>query len=152
MPQTAIGSEPHSSTTRAVIEQVLRTWATPRVNETVEWFGEDATYILHLDLQNAGVPAGGEIQGLSQIRNTLMKLRTSGEFLLFAPIIRDVTDRMARVHARFEYLDRPSGNVLASTLRMVVTVAHRRVLQLEEFHDAPRVEAFFRYVAWKPQR
>ena len=150
MPQTANGREPHSPTTRAVIEQVLRTWATPRVNETAEWFGEDATYMVHL--QNGCMPPGGEVQGLNQIRSALVRLRSSGEFLLFAPIIRDVADGVGRVHARFEYLDWPSGTVLASTLRMVVTVAHRRVVQLEEFHDAPRVEAFFRYAAWKPQR
>ena len=150
MPQTANGREPYTATTRAVIEQLLRTWPQPRVEETTEWFSEDAVYVLNLS--EAVLPFSGETQGLIQIRNALTALRSGGSYLLFAPIIRDVSDEVGRVHVRFDYLDRPSGEVLSSTMRLVVTVSHRRIVRLEEFHDAPRVEAFFHYAAWKFRR
>jgi len=146
MTHLSLASSGPPETTRTVLELLLQAWARQDFDEAAAWFAESGTYVLHLPKDVA--PMAGTHCGPADIRRAFLAQPPEWRHVSFSASLRAIDDDTARATVAFAYKHLPSGEVLRGCMRLVATVAHRRVQRLEEFHDEAMVGAFLRYVAW----
>ena len=134
--------------TRSVVEALLRAWIAFDVDGVIATIAEDCVYALHLD---EGVfPLAGETIGREAIRATLLGFRTKLDYRLWRPMHLVVEGEMARNQLEFLYRDRATGEEISGRCRFVWRVVDGFIVRCDEYHDAKRLEAFFRIVARAP--
>jgi ketosteroid isomerase-like protein len=128
----------------AVVRAVLTAWSTNDIESTLAHFAEDGIWIVHVD--QAVLPLAGKVQGIAAIEKRLEDLVACFEYLLFRPM--EVVAQGEQVRARVEIMvqHRASGEVFSGRLRLQIDVREGKLAVIEEFHDAPLLEAFMRFV------
>ncbi len=118
-------------------------WSTNDIAGTLALFADDCVWIIHVD--RAALPLAGKVQGIAAIKIRLQQLIECFAYKLFRPM--EIVSHGKQVRARVEIMvqHRNSGEIFSGRLRLVMDVQDGKVTSIEEFHDAPLLEAFMRF-------
>jgi hypothetical protein len=117
-------------------------WTRMDLERTLSWYCDDLTYVC-----NTGGIDGGElvIRGKEQFRDflrpVLEALESKSEIANFKML-----DGVARASIDCTLRHRKSKLELVGTYIQIVKFAKGKILHLQEIHDAPRMEAFWKLV------
>ncbi len=90
---------------------------------------------------------GGETSGWDAVNAKMLGIREHFEYLVYRPRIFTVQGNQVRARIEFMYRHRATGEMLTGTFRSVLSVEDGMVVRVDEFVDAPLIEAFMRLVS-----
>ncbi len=127
----------------SVARSILVAWSTNDIASTLAFVADDCVWIIHVDPE--ALPLAGRVQGIQAIETRLEQLVACFAYQLFRPmeIVADGTLVRSRVEIMVQH--RASGEVFSGRLRLLMDVRDGKVISMEEFHDAPMLEAFMRF-------
>jgi ketosteroid isomerase-like protein len=120
------------------------TWAAGDLEGFMTLFADDIVYIVNVD--GIQVPYALSAVGKHDVRQRLEILLMTFYVTTFAieNIVHEAEFSRSRVHG--VYLHKRTGEILDLKLRFVCWIADGKIKRLEEYHDAPFVEAYERFV------
>ena len=133
---------------RQVIERFVRYWIVQDVENAVTCLSEDCVYALKIS--ETALPFAGEQVGRDAIRNAFYAILRDWDYLEWCPSILSVDGSEGRLHVKYAYRFRRTGDILSGTFRVTCTIEKGMITRIIELHDAARVEAFMRMVSAKP--
>ncbi len=127
----------------AVVETFMKTYMTD-VDAAVDNFAaEDCVYTLHMAETDA--PVGGRTEGREAIRAALLNYREIFEFIVFEGRTMSSAKGVVRQRLEFMLRHRASNERWSGVGRFVWTVRDGRIAACEEYQDAAKLAAFFRF-------
>lgn len=129
----------------SVVRSVRTAWSTNDKKNTLAHFSDDCVWIIHVDQE--ALPLAGRAEGIAAIETRLEELVACFEYLLFRTMEISAQGG-GQVRARVEVMvqQRASGEVYSGRIRLQIEVRDGKMQSIEEFHDAPLLEAFMRFV------
>jgi ketosteroid isomerase-like protein len=130
---------------RQVLEAMYASWAAKDLKAVLACCSDDIVFAIHVPPEV--MPFAGETQGKAALAPRLQMILDDFDFLQFRPdFINDEGDTFhSQVHYHFRH--KQTGHDIAGTMRHVWRVEGDKIVRLEEFHDTPRVRAFFDLLA-----
>lgn len=129
-------------TPKEVVQEFVKVWAAGDLAATMRLVAEDVRYTLHLS--NELLFLGGETVGRDNIERALRRIRSEFEFLLVRPRAIVARGDVVRLALEFMYRHVASGEVLSGRCRLIMQIRDGLIVNAEEYHDRPMVEAFLR--------
>ncbi|MFZ4783678.1 MAG: nuclear transport factor 2 family protein, partial [Armatimonadaceae bacterium] len=109
--------------------------------EAMALLADDCIYVLHIP--ESALPYGGETRGKAAIRATLLQMRRDFVDIVHRTTTLSFANELVRQRLEFIFRHRSSGQRLSGTGRLVWTVRDGLIVRCEEYHDGPRLAAFF---------
>ena len=106
---------------------------------------DDIVYALHIPAEV--MPLGGETKGKTALAMALQGLLDNYDYLTYDPGPVSVDGAKASAEVHFRYREKATGEVIDSRLRHLWLVEAGKAKRLDEWHDLPKVTAFFERVA-----
>jgi ketosteroid isomerase-like protein len=139
---------------RLVVEACYASWAAKDLDAVLSCFSDDVVYTMHLSEELA--PFAGESRGKAAMAPRLQMIIDDFDFLVYRPTFYSDESEVFHAQVHYRYRHKKTGYVIEGTMRHIWHVEGDKVVQLEEFHDSPRLHAFFELLAeaesGKPQR
>jgi ketosteroid isomerase-like protein len=129
----------------AVVQDFTRFWSAQDVDLSVGLLAEDAVWDLRVS--QTALSFAGETVGRENIRAGFFAILAQWDYIVFEPTILGFEDGIGRIQVKFHYRHRASGNDLAGSFRANLAVSEDEITRIDEFHDAPMVEAFMKIAA-----
>jgi ketosteroid isomerase-like protein len=126
----------------AVVEEFARYWSAQDVDLSVGLLAEDAVWDLRIS--QTALSFAGETVGRENIRAGFFAILAQWDYIAFQPTILGFEGGVGRIQVKFHYRHRASGEDLVGSFRANLTVQDDEIVRIDEFHDAPMVEAFMR--------
>ena len=101
--------------------------------------------VYRLNVAHDTLPIGGEMVGAESIYAQMMSVRAIFDYLVYKPRILSVDGETVRVLVEFVLRHRVSRELLFINMRSVYHVKDDLIVVIDEFVDAPMVEAFMRF-------
>jgi ketosteroid isomerase-like protein len=120
-------------------------WSERRLDHLLNAVSDDCVYTMHVP--EALLAFAGRHEGREAIRACLESILV--EFADVLMVVDDWTHgagEIVRTRVVYYYTHPETGDQLDGVLRHVWRVKDGRVVQLDEYHDAPRLEAFLKMV------
>lgn len=124
------------------VENFWHYWRVQDVTSAIQYLDENIVYTLFVS--ETALPFGGETRGRDNLEAVFYRMLADWDFLEVEPEVVSTEGDLARVHVRFRYRHRRSGGDYAGTCRCLMTVANGLIIKVDEYHDAPMLEAFMR--------
>jgi len=124
----------------AVVETILSYWSAQDVELTLSLVSEDVIHQLYVC--GSTQPCRAEIVGREALAWMMYNKLADFDYLRFDPVILEVRNGVARVHARYAIRHRATGEDLAGSKRFVCTLQGGLITRIHEYQDGPMVEAF----------
>lgn len=102
----------------------------------------DVVYTLNVSPD--ALQIGGETVGWDAVNAMMLGIRDVFEYLVYIPRIMAVDGDVARVNIEIIFRHKPSGELLTGQIRSVLTARDGLVARVDEYVDAPMIEAFMR--------
>jgi ketosteroid isomerase-like protein len=139
---------------RLVLEAIYASWAAKDLDTVLACFSDDIVFTMHLSEEIA--PFAGETRGKAAIVPRLKMIIDEYDFLKYRPLfIRDDSDAL-HAQIQYHYRHKRTGLEIEGTMRHVWQIEGDKITLLDEYHDSPRLHAFFEMLAEceseKPQR
>lgn len=126
---------------RLVIEAFYASWADRDLDATLACLSDDIVFRMHLPQEVA--PFAGETHGKAAIVPRLEMILDEFDFLEYRlRFIRDKGEEL-RSQVRYRYRHKNTGYVIEGTMRHVWRIEGDQIVCLDEYHDTPRIRAFF---------
>lgn len=139
---------------RLVVEACYASWAAKDLEAVLACFSDDVVYTMHLPQEL--MPFAGETRGKDAMAPRLKMIIDGFDFLEYRPKFYSDDSSVFHSQVRYRYRHKKTGYEIEGTMRHIWHVDGDQVVQLEEFHDSPRLQAFFELLAelesGKPQR
>lgn len=123
----------------------LAAYATGNFDGFLKLLADRVEYNLYLD--ESIVPFAGTAEGKFDFVTRLADMHRYFEYILFRPTEPRAHEDGFHASVEFVYRHRATGEILDGRFRLVIQVANGLVYRIREFHDAERIQAFFRLVA-----
>lgn len=132
----------NEETAKAILDAAHAAWSDGDLERMLSWYDEDLVY-----LANLGGPEGGplRLEGKAALRAFLIPIIEVAESMSVTDSFQ-FADGVGRAQISCFLRHRTTGHVLSGTYRQRIIFKQDRVVQLEEFHDAAKVGAFWRLV------
>ena len=130
---------------KSVVEQLYTAWKSRDLAGVVPLMADDIVFALHIPANV--IPMGGETKGKIAVTAALQALLDNYDFLAYEPGPITVTGAKAGAEVQFRYRQKGTDEVIDSQLRHEWLVEGGKVQRLDEWHDLPKVTAFFDRVA-----
>src|SRR5690242_2534676 len=127
--------------TRAVVDGIYGAWKARDLAGTLALMADDVVFALHIPADVA--PFGGETRGKTAVASTLQGLLDAYEFIAYDPGPVTVDGSKAADEIQFRYRCKASGEIIDSRMRHQWIVEGGKARRLDEWHDLPKVRAFF---------
>jgi ketosteroid isomerase-like protein len=139
---------------RIVLEALYASWAVKDLDAVLACCSDDIVFVIHVPPEV--MPFAGETRGKAAIVPRLKMILDNFDFLEYRPeFINDEGDEF-HSQVRYHFRHKATGHDIRGTMRHVWRVEGDQIVRLEEYHDTPRVRAFFELLAesesGKPQR
>lgn len=127
---------------REILDATHDAWCKGEIERLLTFYTDDLTYWC-----NAGSLDGTPftVEGKPGFRTFLRSIASVAES---ASVTEHFTfeDGVGRANVEAYIRHRRTGHVMSGTFRQIVTYRGRKILKLEEFHDAAKMAAFWRMV------
>lgn len=127
----------------AVVETFMKTYMTDVDIAVDNFLAEDCVYTLHMAETDA--PVGGRTEGREAIRAALLNYHEIFEFIVFEGRTMSSVKGVVRQRLEFILRHRASNERWSGVGRFVWTVRDGRIVACEEYQDAAKLAAFFRF-------
>jgi ketosteroid isomerase-like protein len=97
-----------------------------------------------LNVSPDALPLGGETVGWDAVNAMMLGIREVFDYLVYIPRIMGVDGDVVRVNIEIIFRHRASGELLSGRIRSVLTARDGLVARVDEYVDAPMIEAFMR--------
>ena len=87
---------------------------------------------------------GGETVGREAVTAMMLEIRDVFDYLVYRPRIMSVDGNVARVNIEIIFRHRASGELLTGQIRSMLTARDGQIARVDEYVDAPMIEAFMR--------
>jgi ketosteroid isomerase-like protein len=128
--------------TGAVVASFFARWGVQDIELTLALFHDSFVYKVHASRDV--LPFSGETRGKEANRELMFTILADFDIPVYEPLFIRVTGNVARVHVRFVYWHRATGEVLEGTRRLVFIVRDGLILRIDGYHDDRLVAAFLR--------
>lgn len=130
---------------RSIIEAFYASWAVKDLPTVLDCCTDDIAFTLHIPTDIA--PFAGTTRGKNALAPRLQQIIDDFDFLEYRPLL--ITDDVHSFHAQisFRYRHLATGHEIEGTMRHIGEMEAHKLARLEEFHDTPRVQAFFELLA-----
>jgi ketosteroid isomerase-like protein len=135
---------PEPATARAVVEALNAAWVADDLDGVIALIAEGCVFEVHV--AEALVEHAGRSVGREAVRAALAAARSNFDYILYRPVILSADDATVRQRVEFIGTHKSSGSRMAMSFRQVYDVRGGLVVRCDEYHDAPKVEAFIRMV------
>ncbi len=139
---------------RIVLEAMYASWAAKDLNAVLSCCSDDIVFAIHVPPEI--MPFAGETRGKAALVPRLQMILDDFDFLEYRPIFINDEGDTFHSQVRYHFRHKKTQLDIAGTMRHVWRVEDDKIVRLEEFHDTPRVGAFFELLAesesGKPQR
>ena len=105
----------------------------------------DVVYTLNVSPD--AIQLGGETRGWDAVNAMMLGIREVFDYSVYRPVMLGADGDAVRFSIELVFRHKPSGELLSGNMRCVVTVKDGLVVRVDEFVDAPMVEAFMRLFA-----
>lgn len=122
-----------------------KSWTEGRIDRLLDVLADDCVYTMHVPRELLAF--AGRHEGSEAIRTCLHDIIAESDFLLYA--VDDWSHgagEIVRTRVVYYFFHPDTGDQLDGALRHVWRVRDGRVVQLDEYHDVPRLEAFLTMV------
>ena len=123
----------------------LKAYASGDFEGFLKLLADRIEYTLYLD--ESVVPFAGTAEGKFDFVRRLADMHRYFEYILFRPTEPRAHEDGFHAGVEFIYRHRATDEILDGRFRLVIQVANGLVVRIREFHDAERIQAFFRLVA-----
>lgn len=129
-------------TARAILDAAHAAWNRRDLEDMLTWYCDDLTYFC-----NMGASDGGplRVHGKAEMRAFLEPVLSVAD-CTSVPMSFNYRDGIGRAQVEVVIRHRKSGQQLQGTYRQILFFEDSKILALEEFHDAARMQAFWRLV------
>lgn len=127
------------------IEALYTSWAARDLPATLACLADSIEFVIHVPVEV--VPFAGETHGKDLIVPRLQMILDGFDFLQYRPLhIREDGDKF---HAQvlYHFRHKQTGREIEGTMRHVGCIEGDKIVRLDEFHDGPRVAAYFELLA-----
>ena len=131
--------------TRAIVEALYGAWRARDLPSMLTLMADDIVFALHIPADV--VPIGGETKGKVAVAAALQGLLDAYEFVAYDPSPVDIDGSKATAEVQFRYRCKATGEIIDSRMRHQWVVDGGKAERLDEWHDLPKVRAFFDRVA-----
>lgn len=100
--------------------------------------------VYSLNVSPDALQLGGETVGWDAVNALMLGIREVFDYLIYIPRIMAVDGDVVRANVEIIFLHKPSGELLTGNIRSVLTARDGLVARVDEFVDAPMIEAFMR--------
>jgi len=125
------------------VRKLLAAWSVSDLDRTMDHIHQDCTHVVHVNCD--AIPVAGRAEGHEAMREQLCLMIACFDYLLFRPIDVSSEGNMVRTRVEFGVRHKGSGQDFWGRLRLIIEVREGLVYSIEEFHDAPMLEAFMRF-------
>ena len=129
----------------ATARAALNAYASGDFDGFLKLLADRIEYTLYLD--QSVVPFAGTAEGKFDFVRRLADMHRYFEYVLFRPTEPRAHEDGVHASVEFIYRHRATGEILDGRFRLNIRVADGLVVQIREYHDAERIQAFFRLVA-----
>jgi ketosteroid isomerase-like protein len=139
---------------RLILEAMYASWAAKDLDAVLSCCSDDIVFVIHVPPEV--MPFAGETRGKAALVPRLRMILDNFDFLEYRPTF--ISDEGEEFHSQVHYHFRhkTTQHDIEGTMRHVWRVKDDKIVRLEEFHDTPRVRAFFELLAesasGKPER
>jgi len=130
---------------RGIVEGLYASWAAKDLRAVLACCTEDIVFALHVPREI--MPFAGETRGKASLAPRLQMILDGFDFLEYRPLLITEDDDSFRAQVRYHFRHKATGHAIEGTMRHVGRVKGDKIARLEEFHDTPRVRAFFKLLA-----
>ena len=127
---------------RAVVEDLNAAWQRNDLDAVIALVADDCVFQVHV-AQDV-VDHAGIARGRDAVRQSLSTARANFDYILYRPTIVSGDEEIVRQRVEFIGTHIASGSRMNMTFRQVYRVENGLVVNCDEYHDAPRVEAFIK--------
>jgi len=129
---------------RLVLEAVYASWAAKDLAAVLACCDDDMVFVIHLP---EGMPFAGETRGKEHLAPRLQMIIDAFDFLDYRPVLISDEDDTFHAQIHYHYRHKATGHVIEGTMRHTGRIEGDKIVRLEEFHDTPRLNAFFELLA-----
>jgi ketosteroid isomerase-like protein len=130
---------------RDVVASFLACWRVQDLEMALAHLDDEIVYTLH-NGPDAGVFAGIH-RGIEDCRRLGYAVLAEFDYLHYVPTIVGVRQTVVRAHVEFQIRHRQTGLVVEGTQRSVFRVRDGRIVTIDIFEDAARMETFMKLLA-----
>ena len=102
----------------------------------------DIVYTLNVSPESLSL--GGETVGWDAVNELMLGIRNVFDYLVYKPWILSVEGDSVRSRIELILRHKPSGELLTGQMRHVLLVRDGMIARVDEYVDAPMIEAFMR--------
>ena len=135
------------NTTQSIFEGALSAWARRDVDGVLPFFSDDMTNNINVD--PAIVPFAYSVVGKNAYREKLRGILNKFEFGAYVTEHMSVSGRTARANMKIIWVHSQTGEQLSTRFRFVAEQRNGLIVRLDQYYDAPYVEAFARLVSMR---
>ena len=134
-----------STDTKVVVQQLYTAWKARDLPAVLSFVADEMVFALHIPTDV--MPLGGETKGKTAVAAALQGLLDNYDFLTYEPGPVAAEGTKATCEVQFRYRQKATNEVIDSRLRHEWLVEAGKVQRLDEWHDLPKVKAYFDRVA-----
>lgn len=127
-----------------VVEAMFKRWEADPAS-AMKIVAPDIVYTLNVSPE--ALSLGGETVGWDAVNKLMMDIREVFDYLVFRPRILSVEGNTVRSRIELLLRHKASGELLSGQMRSVIQVRDGYVTRVDEYVDAPMIEAFMRLFA-----
>ena len=128
-----------------VLEAMYASWAVKDLEAVLACCADDILFILHVPTEV--VAFAGETRGKADLAPRLQAILRDFDFLNYRPRLIAEDDDGFHTQIHYHFRHKATGHEIEGTMRHIGRVEGDKIVRLEEFHDTPRVQAFFELLA-----
>lgn len=129
---------------RDVVQAMFERWEADPVS-AMRMVAPDVVYSLNVSPEV--LLLGGETVGWHAVNKLMLDIREVFDYLVFRPRILTVEGNTVRSRIELLLRHKASGELLSGQMRSVIVVRDGYIARVDEYVDAPMIEAFMRLFA-----
>ena len=130
---------------RIVLEAMYASWAAKDLQAVLNCCSDDIAFAIHVPPEV--MPFAGESRGKAALIPRLRMILDNFDFLKYRPEFINDEGGVFHSQVRYHFRHKKTGYDIEGTMRHQWQVEGDQIVRLEEFHDTPRVLAFFELLA-----
>lgn len=130
---------------RSIVEALYASWAVKDLPSVLACCTDDIVFAMHVPIEI--MPFAGETRGKANLAPRLQMILDDFDFLVYRPLLISEDDAEFHAQVLYHFRHKATGHEIEGTMRHVGRIEGDKIARLDEFHDTPRVLAFFELLA-----
>jgi ketosteroid isomerase-like protein len=130
---------------RSIVEALYASWAVKDLPAVLACCTDDIVFAMHVPPEV--MPFAGETCGKASLAPRLQMILDGFDFLIYRPLLISEDGNEFHAQVLYHFRHKATGLKIEGTMRHVGRFEGDKIARLDEFHDTPRLLAFFELLA-----